>query len=477
MTVTGVRVRVPPRPEKTQGPDIPTDRVTGARRSGLTRESERHLFLCEACRADVRLRRAWKSSPGASDSTNGPGRRAFVARVLAPSARSAGAGLPARRVSRPRRPCSSSSSRAPAARSPRPPSPASNRPTPSSTGLPTSTPSFPTKGQPRGRGSRVTLRENRYSTASEARTRADYTPSMPLQLTTAGESHGPRLTAILEGIPAGLRIDLAIVDRELARRQHGYGRGGRMKIERDEAVFEGGVRGGVTLGSPIAIGVANRDYASWEKVMGPLRGGRGRGGREAADDAPPRPRGPGRRNEVRRAGPARRPRARLGAGVGGARGRRRRLQAAALGMRHRGRERGPLGRRAPWTRRRRAPSPRSGACATTRRCAPSMPGSRSGWSPRSTRRRPAGETLGGSILVGARGVPAGLGLLRLLGPEARRPHRPGAALGAGGQGDRVRHRPRGLARPRFARPRRDREGAGRGRCAAGRTAPAASRRE
>ena len=93
---------------------------------------------------------------------------------------------------------------------------------------------------------------------------------MPLKLTTAGESHGPRLTAVLEGIPAGLRIDPAFVNSELARRQHGYGRGGRMKIEKDEAVFEGGLRGGVTLGSPIAIGIANRDFANWEKVMGPL---------------------------------------------------------------------------------------------------------------------------------------------------------------------------------------------------------------
>jgi chorismate synthase len=93
---------------------------------------------------------------------------------------------------------------------------------------------------------------------------------MPLRLTTAGESHGPRLTAILEGMPAGLRIEPEFVARELARRQHGYGRGGRMKIESDAALFEGGVRGGATLGSPIAIGIVNRDYANWESVMGPL---------------------------------------------------------------------------------------------------------------------------------------------------------------------------------------------------------------
>jgi len=93
---------------------------------------------------------------------------------------------------------------------------------------------------------------------------------VPLRLLTAGESHGPRLTAILEGVPAGLRIDPDFVDRELARRQHGYGRGGRMKIEKDHALFEGGVRGGVTLGSPIAIGVENRDFANWSNVMNPL---------------------------------------------------------------------------------------------------------------------------------------------------------------------------------------------------------------
>ena len=93
---------------------------------------------------------------------------------------------------------------------------------------------------------------------------------MPLRLTTAGESHGPRLTAILEGMPAGLAIDPAFVAAELARRQHGYGRGGRMKIEKDVGVFEGGVRGGVTLGSPIAIGIANSDYANWATVMGPM---------------------------------------------------------------------------------------------------------------------------------------------------------------------------------------------------------------
>jgi chorismate synthase len=71
-------------------------------------------------------------------------------------------------------------------------------------------------------------------------------------------------------MPAGLPIDTDRLRRDLARRQHGYGRGGRMMIETDQAQWEGGVRGGVTLGSPIAIGIANADYANWEKVMGPL---------------------------------------------------------------------------------------------------------------------------------------------------------------------------------------------------------------
>ncbi len=89
---------------------------------------------------------------------------------------------------------------------------------------------------------------------------------------TAGESHGPGLTAILSGIPAGLRIDFDFLRRELARRQHGYGRGARMRIERDEVEIRGGVRGGETIGSPIALWIANRDHGNWTGVMeaGPL---------------------------------------------------------------------------------------------------------------------------------------------------------------------------------------------------------------
>ena len=91
-----------------------------------------------------------------------------------------------------------------------------------------------------------------------------------LTLQTAGESHGPLLTGLVTGLPAGLRIDVAALNGDLARRQHGYGRGGRMRIEKDEARFTGGLRGGETLGGPIAFEIANRDYGVWEKVMGPV---------------------------------------------------------------------------------------------------------------------------------------------------------------------------------------------------------------
>jgi len=90
-----------------------------------------------------------------------------------------------------------------------------------------------------------------------------------LSLHTAGESHGPALLAILEGMPAGLPLLAADVDADLARRQQGYGRGRRMKIERDAVEFLGGVRAGQTLGSPIAMRIANLDWKNWEEIMDP----------------------------------------------------------------------------------------------------------------------------------------------------------------------------------------------------------------
>jgi chorismate synthase len=92
---------------------------------------------------------------------------------------------------------------------------------------------------------------------------------MALRLITAGESHGPGLTCIVEGLPAGLELEPDTLNRDLARRQLGHGRGGRMKIERDAAEVTSGVRHGRTLGSPIALRVANRDYANWEERMSP----------------------------------------------------------------------------------------------------------------------------------------------------------------------------------------------------------------
>jgi chorismate synthase len=90
-----------------------------------------------------------------------------------------------------------------------------------------------------------------------------------LKLTTGGESHGPGLTVLLTGMPAGLAVDPEVLARDLARRQHGHGRGRRMQIERDRAEVRGGVRNGETLGSPIALWIENRDFATWEPIMSP----------------------------------------------------------------------------------------------------------------------------------------------------------------------------------------------------------------
>jgi chorismate synthase len=90
-----------------------------------------------------------------------------------------------------------------------------------------------------------------------------------LRWMTAGESHGPRLTAVVEGVPAGLGLLAEDIDVDLARRQRGYGRGGRMKIETDRVEIVGGVRGGETLGSPIALSITNRDHSNWLDRMSP----------------------------------------------------------------------------------------------------------------------------------------------------------------------------------------------------------------
>lgn len=90
-----------------------------------------------------------------------------------------------------------------------------------------------------------------------------------LRYLTGGESHGPALVTLVEGLPAGVPVDIAAIDRDLARRQSGYGRGGRMKIEKDQARVLSGIRHGKTLGSPVTLMVENRDWVNWLEVMSP----------------------------------------------------------------------------------------------------------------------------------------------------------------------------------------------------------------
>ncbi|MHB1312766.1 MAG: chorismate synthase [Gemmatimonadaceae bacterium] len=90
-----------------------------------------------------------------------------------------------------------------------------------------------------------------------------------MKFSTAGESHGPALVSLVEGVPAGLALLAGDINADLARRQQGYGRGRRMQIERDEVEFLSGVRAGETLGSPIAMLVRNRDWKNWQEIMDP----------------------------------------------------------------------------------------------------------------------------------------------------------------------------------------------------------------
>lgn len=230
---------------------------------------------------------------------------------------------------------------------------------------------------------------------------------MALRLTTSGESHGPKLTAILEGIPEGLELDRDAIARDMHRRQHGYGRGGRMKIEADEARITGGVRGGVTLGSPIGIEVANRDFENWKPVMDPWEVDPHR----AAEKRLTRPR-PGHadlaggqkygfadlRNVLERAS-ARESAARVAAGAIC----RRLLQECGIEVRSGVLALGPVSCAAERSfaalRRVDEDSPLRAldGTAETRMIAAIDDA------------RKRGETLGGSLLVGAAGVPAGLG--------------------------------------------------------------------
>src|SRR6476646_10591149 len=102
-----------------------------------------------------------------------------------------------------------------------------------------------------------------------ARRLSVYPSTMHLRFTTAGESHGPALVSILEGMPSGIPLLADDVNTELARRQKGYGRGRRMQIEKDTVEFLSGVRAGETLGSPIAMLIHNRDWKNWQEIMDP----------------------------------------------------------------------------------------------------------------------------------------------------------------------------------------------------------------
>jgi chorismate synthase len=97
-----------------------------------------------------------------------------------------------------------------------------------------------------------------------------------LRFLTAGESHGPGLVTIVEGLPRGLEVALGDFARELSRRRHGYGRGKRMSIEQDELEILGGIRHGVTLGSPVAVLIRNTEWPKWEAIMSPEPGDAGK---------------------------------------------------------------------------------------------------------------------------------------------------------------------------------------------------------
>src|SRR6202021_2715731 len=111
------------------------------------------------------------------------------------------------------------------------------------------------------------LRSRRKLPSAARKLRILYNRAFMLRYLTAGESHGEALVAYISGLPAGVPVDQAFVDRELWRRQQGYGRGGRMKIERDTAHILSGVRHGKTIGSPVAIQLDNRDWKNWQEAL------------------------------------------------------------------------------------------------------------------------------------------------------------------------------------------------------------------
>ena len=295
---------------------------------------------------------------------------------------------------------------------------------------------------------------------------------MSFRFVTAGESHGPGLTAIVEGLPAGLELRPEDVDADLARRQLGHGRGGRMKIEKDRAQVTAGVRHGRTLGSPVALRIENRDYAELGGADEPMAGGRG-GGRGAP--AAPRPRRPRRDPEVRPLRRAQRARARVRARdrrPGGRRGARQGVPAGARGG-------GAIARDADRQRgRARARSTRGLADFEEVDESPGALPRRRGQpgDGRRDRRRPEGQRVARRGVRGDRVRPRPRHrLARVLGGAARRPPGAGDHVDPGDEGRRHRRRLRARRAGGLEGPRRDLL-VGRARATtARRTARAASR--
>ena len=295
-----------------------------------------------------------------------------------------------------------------------------------------------------------------------------------LRWLTAGESHGPALVTILEGVPAGVAVSTADIAGDLARRRLGYGRGARMSFERDEVEILGGVRHGLSLGSPIAIRVGNSEWPKWHQVMAadpvpeseldgvarnapltrPRPGHADLAGMQkyGFDDARPDPRAGERARdgrEGRRSGSSPRRLLRQGLGV--------EIVSPCGRTRHRRRE------------RRSGAPPRGLRTHRRRPAALCRPARRAGaWSPRSTPPRRDADTLGGIVEVLAYGLPPGLGSHVHWDRKLRRPDRGRALFDSGHQGGRDRGRVHPGPSPRIAGARRDRAHRG-GRAAAHRS--------
>ena len=260
-----------------------------------------------------------------------------------------------------------------------------------------------------------------------------------LRFLTAGESHGQGLVAILDGIPSGLAILAEAIDRDLARRQQGYGRGGRMKIEQDRATILSGVRHGHTLGGPIALLVDNRDWANWEKVMATAPVDPSDAGHRAltrprpghADLAGALKHGTHDARDILERASARETTARVAAGAVA----RRLLEEFGIGIRSHTLSVGPAGHAPGLTKTweeigaAEGSALRSADPEVERRMVEEIDAAKA-----------AGNTIGGSFEVVARGVPPGLGShrawdtrlsARLLGAVGSIPSIKGVAIGAG----------------------------------------------